>query len=205
MNLYGFANNSPVDRTDKHGLFTWGSPGQFNWGTPGPFIVGPDASKPNYTSYTRTLGPGPENWMLHRPGENDLCCAESTSATWTRNDVFHYGPLNQIVMKGTLDFAGGPHKELIVLWHTCYRPVTETTDYMPSCVNKLLCQLPTLSWEGKGPGALINPGMYITRAEISYLSCEDVGGGVKKWQTKYSGPLIIKYWGTFWGWTTTPQ
>jgi RHS repeat-associated protein len=162
LNLYGFVQNNPVQGIDPLGLY--------NWGTPGEFLIQKELNSIDGKWYTRSSVKG--NWFAKRPGDGTPCCEKPAQLQGRRTDT--RGWISGINMSVELSFTGGPYKELILLWMTCYLPDL-TAGVRMQCINSTTCSIPT-TWGGQFFGS------YLTTAEVSYLSCE---GG--KWTTKRAG------------------
>jgi len=154
-NLMSFLRNDPIPGIDPLGLY--------NWGTVGDFRITKEGS------YTRTTIKG--SWFMKRPGDGDPCCEPPACATGRRIDKGGGFFSSSITMQLELAFTNGTHKELIVLWNTCYLP-DYTVGIRTNCNNKLVCEIPTVWWPNQW-------GCYLTSAMVSFLSCEK-----GKWTTK---------------------
>ena len=155
------------------------------WGRLAP----PPASDPPLPTNHNRVTPFPRNYM------NMISWVAHESPSYHRgyrdDEVPGHGrdnddDLRTIVMSLHLQFFGGRHKELVVVWKTCV--LSDNTDgFRPACDNSTSCQLPE-------PPFKAIAGNYQTRAIISYLSCER-----HRWTTK--GANFYREYQGHLGWT----
>ncbi|MGA2801371.1 MAG: RHS repeat-associated core domain-containing protein [Verrucomicrobiota bacterium] len=177
FNLYAFARNNPITKVDPLGLY--------NWGTPGPFLTTTETQPVNGHTVTRHT---PGKWFYKLPGDGDPCCEKPAYHQMTRTDsVGNYFLGGSINMSVSLSFTGGSYKNLILLWDTCYLH-DDTVGIRVQCNNSTTCGLPVWLYIDQ------LAEVYVTFAQISYLSCE---GG--KWKTKLDSAGRI-YRGSITGW-----
>lgn len=182
LNLYGIVRNDIVDSCDYLGYSpcctgpTWGKSGTFQ-------TVTETTSGHSYVRYYLSE----PNWFDTRKDQGKPCSCQPANATMSRTDKVHW---RSIDMSVNISWTGGPYKDAVLLWFTCYRP-NGTAGYIPKCVNSLTCTFKPGFWRRYWDN-------YVTGAELTYLSCEN---GV--WTLK--GPVAAtgNYNGGLTGWTFT--
>ena len=165
LNLYGFVGNDSIEGFDPFGLEN------YNWGKLGAFEMRKDLHEGEW--YDRWMIVG--RWFEKLPGDGKTCCEKPVIFNGRRSDTGNKGIGLGINMSIKLSFSGGPYKELLVVWETCYLRADHTVQVRMPCNNSTTCYLPS-------PILSRFYEEYNTSAQVRFLSCE---GG--KWTTMKHG------------------